>query len=464
MNSIVLCIFVIITCACAVFYTSMTLQKPGRGWLFYPVILALLPIYFQLIPMDSGDAGGRHDYTVVFLPILILGIAILFTWLLKRTTLRSLRLRRGPLLIPLGTLLSASIISLINGRDILYEGVVIAAWGFIIVLYLTVFNTLDDKQTLKQLMYLYIGAIACLAVVGMFKLASGAAVAANAFQEGSGGFLEKNHLAFMIEEGLFIALLIGMSRSFSTKIRLYCLASFAVLLLGMIFSLSRGGWISCAGGFVIVLMFAGARKGQFKVKLVLGVACVAAISVLAFSDIPMVHSRLVSLNNEADYPRRIPMLEMGLYEFAAHPIIGVGIRNSEKLFWDYVPTEGERFFNHPMGVNNLYIRMLAETGALGFLALMWVFWAIVKEVISTMRRLPTGSQERILLVGFLAGFVANLIHFSFLDLIYPIPWLYFFFGITMVKLFPPVSLDRRQVHQTMMEKSFVDLQPKLRRG
>jgi O-antigen ligase len=463
MDSIALAIVVLIVCAGAVFYASITLRRPGRGWLLYPVVLALLPVYFQVIPMDSGT-GGRHDYTVAFLPIVVLGVAILFTWLLKRTTLRSLRMRRGPLLIPLGALLSACIISLINGRDILFEGVVIAAWAFIILLYLTVFNTLDDKQTLKQLIYMYIVAIACLAIVGILKLASGAAVAANAFQEGSGGFLEKNHLAFIIEEGLFIPLLISMSRSFSTKIRLCCLACFAVLLLGIIFSLSRGGWISCAAGFVIVAMLGGTKKGHFKAKLVFGVIFVVAISALAFSDIPIVHARLVSLDNEADYPRRIPMLEMGLYEFAAHPIIGVGIRNAEKYFWDYVPTEGEHVFNTEMGINDLYIRMLAETGVLGFLALMWIFWVIVKEVISAMRSLPPGSQERILLVGFLAGFVANLIHFSFLDLIYPIPWLYFFFGVTMVKLFRPVSLDRRQVHQAMAGRYVVELQPKLRRG
>ncbi len=463
MNSIALAIVVLLLCACAVFYTSVTLQRPGRGWLFYPVILALLPLYFQVIPMNSG-AGERHDYTVAFLPILVLGIAIFFTWLLKGTTLRRIRVRRGPLLIPLGALLSACIISLINGRDILFEGVVIAAWGFIILLYLTAFNTLDDKQTLKQLIYMYIWSTACLAIVGVLKLASGAAVAANAFQEGSGGFLEKNHLAFIIEEGLFVALLISLSRSFSAKIRLCCLVSFVVLLLGMIFSLSRGGWISCAGGFVIVLMFAGIRGGKFKAKLILGVICVAAISVLAFSDIPMVHSRFVSLDNEADYPRRIPMLEMGLYEFADHPIIGVGIRNSEKYFWDYVPTEGERFFSRNMGVNNLYIRMLAETGVLGFLALLWVFWVIVREVVSTIRSLPHGSQERILLVGFSAGFVANLIHFGFLDLIYPIPWLYFFFGITMAKLFRPMNIGRHQVHQAMLSRYVVELQPKFRRG
>lgn len=452
MDKIPLIFFLLILICFVVVYLFIFVQeKPGRGWLIYPIILSLLPIYFNLVASGSKGPGTKHNYIIAFVPIVVLAIATFQIWLMKRFILfRNGRLEKGPVLLQLLIFLVASFLSLINANDIPAGLVMIAAWGFIIFLYIALYNTIEDKNILKQFTYLYIGVTVCLAIAGMLSFeGEGHGFGANAFHSESESFLEKNHLAFILEESFFSAFLISISRSFSKKIRIYSFGCFLVLLAGIIFSLSRGGWIGCVGGFVVLPFFLKTRGGV-KVKIAVVLLFVAVMSFLAFSNVDLLHSRLMSLDDDQNFPRRIPMLMAGIKAFLDHPFIGVGIRNFiEYHFFEYVPSADLLYFNRPMGVNNLYIRILAETGSLGFLALVWIFGVILKEVAASLRAAPQESQDHVFLAGFLAGFVANLIHFNFLDLIYPIPWVFFFFGITMTKFY---RVKSKEVPQNLIKE------------
>jgi len=434
MDSVVLLAVILGLGACALAYVAATLRRPGQGWLGYAIVLALLPLYFNLIP--DSESGERHDYILAFVPVMGVATATFLIWAAKTITLKSGGVRKGPLFIPLFSFLVACLLSLISAANISAGLVMAGAWAFTIFLYLAVYNTIEDRETIKRIVLWYIGATACLAVVGMIKAGTGAATGANAFASDTGSFLEKNHLAFIMEESLFLSFLVGYSRSFTRNIRIYSLGCFVILLAGMVFSLSRGGWIGCAGGLIVMMVTIRGMR-NFRGKVILGVALVVTVALFAATDIEFVNNRFMSMESEQNFPRRIPMLMAGVGAFWDHPITGVGIRNFQEHFWEYVPWTDARYFDRSMGVNNLYIRILAETGLVGFVAMAWIFWVITKEVLSKMRAVPEHSQDRILLVGFLAGFVANLIHFNFLDLIYPIPWIFFFFGIAITKFIVP---------------------------
>lgn len=429
-------VFLIFFCIFALFYLVYVQKSPARGWLFYPIVLALLPLYFRLIGSDTGS-GQKHNYLIAFAPIVLLTIVNFLVWCGKKIVKNNMKFQKGPLFYPLLGYLAAITLSLFNAKDVPAGLVMVASWGFIIFLYIVIYNNIDNKKVVNQFVYLFIGATVILAIIGMANFGSDVrGLKANAFAGENENFLEKNHMAFILEEALFFALLIAISKSFPRKMRAFCFLAFLLLTGGIIFSLSRGAWVATMGAFAVLVFFLK-TKGSVKAKIFLILALLAGMAIITFSMVDPLQTRLMSLGDEDNYPRRIPMLMAGINAFLDYPIIGVGIRNFvQHHFFAYVSWTDLAYFNRAMGINNLYIRMLAEAGLLGFLALMWIFWTIFREVSLRVRALPKDSPEQILLAGFLAGFVANLIHFNFLDLIYPLPWVFFFFGLAMTRFHP----------------------------
>jgi O-antigen ligase len=90
---------------------------------------------------------------------------------------------------------------------------------------------------------------------------------------------------------------------------------------------------------------------------------------------------------------RLSAQRVALEMFADHPFLGVGASNYPPLYQDYarrlgVPAVAGEFFPH-----NLYLEILAETGAIGLLAFLPVAFGPLLALIRAQRSPTSGAAE-----------------------------------------------------------------------
>ncbi|MBN2499301.1 MAG: hypothetical protein JXB38_00960, partial [Anaerolineales bacterium] len=236
-----------------------------------------------------------------------------------------------------------------------------------------------------------------------------------------------------------------------------------VLLLGLlgleVFTFSRSGILSLAITSVAVIVLTGQRwmrriwdwfRSPFKEpaklagKLLRGGVVLALLAAVAgtfylLSDYPY-FARLWQFNLEGgfiDYIINIsagPRLAYswaGIQTFAQHPLGGVGLGASGFYLFDNLPdwayiamAEVSRRLSPDSNVfpntKSLYIRLLAETGLVGF----WAFAAYLLAILGSVRKLFM-QQRYIAIAGLCIWLTVVLRNFTQDSLTFPIMWIGF---------------------------------------
>lgn len=147
----------------------------------------------------------------------------------------------------------------------------------------------------------------------------------------------------------------------------------ALMYIAMLLSGSRSGLIF---GTLIMLICAAYLLAPKRVLLkkhkrtIVIVSCVLAVAAAGL--IAVFYADRFANGAEGD-ATRIKFIKLGLSQFLAHPIFGVGIGCLEgmELFKAKVP--GTILFYH-----NLVIQVPASTGLVGMAAYMWAFWRTIR--------------------------------------------------------------------------------------
>jgi O-antigen ligase len=200
-----------------------------------------------------------------------------------------------------------------------------------------------------------------------------------------------------------LAALSAVATSFSSagivagRRRMPATALFAVALLAGMLGLVLAGSVTAAAGLgagAIVLAFAARGRFSPSPRRLLALAAVvlvvaggvAAVRGDAFADF----LRFLGVRGDEppqgveSYSQRTVLAYIGLRIFVDHPILGVGWQRSNRpdAFEPYLDDAHKRFPDvvelafpseeHPWGVQNLYIQMLADAGAIGLALLLAV--------------------------------------------------------------------------------------------
>jgi O-antigen ligase len=103
-----------------------------------------------------------------------------------------------------------------------------------------------------------------------------------------------------------------------------------------------------------------------------------------------------------------------------HPILGVGAGNFEVALGEARVTSLVR---PDISAHNLYVEALAETGILGFAALIWFFWLITKSILNIKPDIRN-PQKRMYRLGLLGAWISMIVFFFMhSSLLTIIPWL-----------------------------------------
>jgi len=184
--------------------------------------------------------------------------------------------------------------------------------------------------------------------------------------------------------GLAMALAAALIGTSEGKLRKFYIATFLILSAGFSASLSRGPTL---GLFLALAILFYAIKNSHRFILI-GLTMV----LLAFSGSALFNktnkARLLSVTSylankqpegKLDYSAnvRVTMWRAGVEIFKDYPLTGTGPYSLRRVFNYYHHRPVDGVINFP-DVHNLYLQRAADTGIPGLLALLFLFWTILK--------------------------------------------------------------------------------------
>lgn len=188
--------------------------------------------------------------------------------------------------------------------------------------------------------------------------------------------------------------------------RLYW-ASMVLGIIALIFSFSRGAWISFLAGNLFLLCLGVARRLPWLKRLLLAQMTTLVI-ILPFSSVIL--ERIFGYDANAAWSR-VPLMKLAWNMICDHPYLGVGINTFMNMAPRYITQDiagawlGE--------VHNMYLLVAAEAGAVGLAAFLWLMASIFGQA----RRLSMAPDPFLssLGLGGMAALVAVATH-MFVDM------------------------------------------------
>ncbi len=184
---------------------------------------------------------------------------------------------------------------------------------------------------------------------------------------------------------MLTGLLIGAKAKWTWKAML--VGGIACMLLGVLYSYSRTGYVSAILGVLTVVLV---WRGRW--KMVLPLLLVAAIAPPLLP--PSVVERFDSTSVEADKrdestELRFEFWQLAWDNFTAHPITGTG-------FQSFRHKEINPF---GMDTHNFYMRTLTEGGLLGVFVTLGLFIAVLRTAVRELKSATTGTWRYALALG-----------------------------------------------------------------
>jgi O-antigen ligase len=193
-----------------------------------------------------------------------------------------------------------------------------------------------------------------------------------------------------------------------------------IISAAVVATFSRGSWVGLACGLILLYYFLRKKARSATFILLVGVISVAGALVVA--DVayqPAVVER--SFSNR----QRTLLAATAVSMFRDHPVIGVGFGNFPARLPEYASAElvelmhrdydatTKTWFTNPEKesdielVHNTLLQVAAETGLIGLVAFVWLFFAYYRHVIKMLHR-SVDFQEYCIRVAMLASVTAIL--------------------------------------------------------
>jgi O-antigen ligase len=402
-------------------------------------------LYFLLIftPLALASVQGWavsviHFVTLIALTAFLFEKSLTWDWKWIKTPLDK------PILCLLVLCLLSSVFS-VHTYTSIWSSVLLL--NYCVIFYLAI-HVVRTRSQFRQLVYLIVFMAALVSIIGLLKKFCGNPFPwwdytdfQNEPDRLSSTFGNADHLAGYME--MAIPLLLGLLLTGLRGIKLYLTIVLAVLLfMALIFSLSRGGWISaCAGLFFLSVALLFNRHFQSK-RLALALVCgFFVVAFIILSSTPVV-KRIRTLEEKGNIPTLKSRITVwgGIAEMIKdHPLLGTGPGTFATVFTQYQPPGfSSRYF---MGHND-YLHLTAETG----LPLIVVMaWMIVAFFLKGFKKLNNPSRMvRGITLGAMSGITAILVH-SIFDFNLHIPANAILFTVLAALVVSPIPESREQM-------------------
>ena len=193
-----------------------------------------------------------------------------------------------------------------------------------------------------------------------------------------------------------------------------CLAVFTTF--GLMINVGLAGQLAFAGGLIVLLIHWA--WGQ-PIRLVAGVTAGLSLTLLlVWLSLPQLRARVdetraevsaavVDQRYDSNLGGRVAALKVAREVFRDQPVLGTGVGGNIPALRQIVDTRFEKlkpsiyWYRH---YHNQYAQVATELGAIGLLALAWIFWELIRM---PRRRRETDAASLILATVYLIGFLGE---------------------------------------------------------
>lgn len=323
-----------------------------------------------------------------------------FFWLMEFIVKRNFKFKRTALDLPVLFLLVWGLLSTIFSVDIKYsfkEYRTDMLIGFLL-LYSSI-NNIEKKMVEKIIDALAIGA----AVVSIYGILEYIGITGYIKLAGRADSVAPDSIYLSTYLILVLPLVLYKFHTATTKMRVLY-AGLILLLIGILgLNFSRAAWIVGFIELVLWGIFLDRRMLIFLlVILIVGIIGLNMTSGHRFSE-----KSIMQNYRDTDVPR-IKLWEFGIIHLKDRPILGFGYgrANFVRTYPELLKEDGHFFHAH-----NTFINIGLELGIPGLIALLWLFWAILKSLWKDWK--DKMNEKRFLSFAILISVVGFLIRVQF---------------------------------------------------
>lgn len=269
---------------------------------------------------------------------------------------------------------------------------------------------------------------------------------------GSGTYFCPNHLAGLlnIALGMLVARLLvhrGEERTLESAVlhKLYEAAAGVFIALGLLATLSRGGWVAMAGGLLALLLWAEFTR-VLSSRFVIAIFAGSLLVGLAAWSVPRVRDRVqqdirmqlsdipgdAPIQIVAGVSGRYPMWQATLRMIRDRPWLGTGPGTWE---WFHLKYREPRLQIRPRYTHNDVLQLASDYGLLGATLVLSIWGCFLWQAARLSRHGQT-TEQRAFAVGAVAAAAAIFVH-SFGDFNLHVPanalWLVTLMGLTVAQ-------------------------------
>ena len=317
--------------------------------------------------------------------------------------------------------------------------------NYVVIFYLTIY-TITTRIHLRRLIYLIIGVAIFLSVFGLFKR-----FGVNPFPWWeyselkyplsflSATYGNHNHLAGYLEMAIPLTLGLFLTGYRGGKLSLVIFLTF-IMLIALVLSLSRGGWISAFVGLVfmaICLLTSRYFKRKGFLIALIGGSVALIIIILASSPVIERIQTVMEKGEESSLHSRLVVWNGVVEMIEDHSLLGTGPGTFAIVFTQYQPSglQSRYYMAH-----NDYLHFTSEVGVFLIPIIIWMIIAFYRKGFRKLKnpsRLVRGTT-----LGAMSGVTAILIH-SIVDFNLHIPANALLFTILVALVAAPLPQENQ---------------------
>ena len=304
--------------------------------------------------------------------------------------------------VPALAWLVASALSAVNAREVDLTMIQIGQMAKLFLLYIVVANSIEDETDIKWLVWaLLVGAL-FEGLLGICQWVAGRPLGLSFLGEANQLFYGRPLGTIGHPNGygayLSATLPLALAMLFLEGRTLYKALVGVVLcvgVLGLVFSLSRGSWLSFVVASIAVLVFAIRRRRRNLHTVFVGAGSILLLLLLLMlSQRDLITARLTSSQANESALSRITMAKGAIAMIQDHPLLGVGANNYSLSMPEYDPFDFARE-RQIVIVHDIYLLVAAETGLIG-LAAFCGSWRVC-----LFKPSDSSAERRMILYGWL---------------------------------------------------------------
>ena len=223
-----------------------------------------------------------------------------------------------------------------------------------------------------------------------------------------------NHYGGLLVMAIGSALALGSFSKLNWPLRIFSFYLAGVMMVGLMFSISRGSWIAFGAASVALMIF-GVRNGAVRWWVpVTGTLLLLIGATVAFSQSPAVRSRVNDLQRTVQDGKlstyvRVELAEDALRIAKDHPIFGTGPGTFVFIHPRY---QSNTFHFKAVLTHDDYLNCLDDYGVVGFGLVMFFIAAVTLKFLQPLRAENRWQDRAVIAAGF-AAWAALVMHSVF---------------------------------------------------